>query len=329
MADELIPGEQPLWGDNGDMAKRSSTAELTFKYEGAAVADGTMDMADFGRALIGYTKVVDAVVKEISPTSQVTEVRLERTEKGSFSVIASVVQDVSLVQSVKDFLTGNTGIALVGGITITTGLGTIIGKTVSLGKRLRGRKIESREPALGAIDEEVITTPDGEQIQAPTPVINVTQNYYFNDGMQDVIEPTKRPGVDTLKMPASDGEEVELDASDAISFAPRIEDGIETQIVKDAILEIERAAFDGGMWRFARIFDDDRVPQSLNAIIEDERFLQNVEHSQTAFKKKDRIRATLETTISKPRGKRAVYHYVVSQVHDVLPFTPPDPIPGL
>ncbi|MEW6934101.1 hypothetical protein [Trueperella pyogenes] len=69
------------------MVKQRAKAELTFKYEGAAVADGTMDMADFGRALIGYTKVVDAVVKQLNPKSTVTEVRLEKTEKGSFTVI--------------------------------------------------------------------------------------------------------------------------------------------------------------------------------------------------------------------------------------------------
>ncbi|MEW6934098.1 hypothetical protein [Trueperella pyogenes] len=198
-----------------------------------------------------------------------------------------------------------------------------------MGKWLKGRKIESREPAPAGSGEEVITTVDGDQKQAPTTVINVTQNYYFNEGMQDVIEPTKRPGVDTLKMPAGDDNIVELDSSDAVSFTPRPQDENETFIDKNAVLEVERAAFDGGSWRFARIYDDGRVPESLNASIEDERFIQSVEHSQASFKKKDQIHATLETTISRPKGKRAVYRHVVSQVHKVVPYDPPQPLPGL
>lgn len=319
----------PLWGDNESMATRREKAELTFKYEGDAVADGTMDMADFGRALMGYAQVITATIGELAPNAQVSDIRLERTEKGSFTVIASVIQDVSLLQAVKGFLTGDTGVAIAGGVTITTGLGAIIGSAVSLGKWLKGRKIESRKPAPAGAGEEVITTVDGDQKQAPTMVINVTQNYYFNEGMQDVIEPTKRPGVDTLKMPAGGDNIVELDSSDAVSFTPRPQDENEAFIDKNAVLEVERAAFDGGPWRFARIYDDGRVPESLTATVSDERFLKSVEMSARAFKKKDRILATLESTVRRPHGRRAVYSHVVSQVHKVIPYDPPEALPGL
>lgn len=319
----------PLWGDNESMATRREKAELTFKYEGDAVADGTMDMADFGRALMGYAQVITATISEIAPNAQVSDIRLERTEKGSFTVIASVTQDVSLLQKLLEFFSGPDGTALANAATITVGLASLIGGGVAFTKQLKGRKIESRQSAPGAPDEEIVTTQDGTQIQAKSIYINMSQNYYFNEGMQDVLEPTKRPGVDCLKMPAADGEGVQLDATDAIAFVPHREDESETQIDREALLEVERAAFDGGPWRFAQIFADDRVPQSLTATVRDERFLKSVEMSASAFKKKDRILATLESTVRRPHGKRAVYSHVVSQVHKVIPYDPPEVLPGL
>lgn len=311
------------------MATKRSTAELTFKYEGDAVADGTMDMADFGQALVGYSKIVHATINEIDPNAQIPDVRITRTEKGSFKVVAQVTQDVTVVQRLQEIFANFSSDSLAD-ISQVSGLNlvVVIGGAVAFGKWLKGRIIEKRKPT-GKKGEEEITLSDGEVTIAPTIQINLTQKFTFNEGVRDVIEPTKRPGVDRVVLPGPDGAGVELDPSDAMSFKPKIDDDSEYLVERSALLEVERVAFDDGTWRFAQLYDDDRAPKSFTAVVTDDEFLDKVCSSTQAFRNKDRIRATLETTITRPHGNRVVYRYEVSKVHEIIPYYPPETLPGL
>lgn len=75
--------------------RRNIEEELSFTYHGMAVNDGTMDMTDFGNALIGYAQAIRATVTELDPNAGVIKSHGVVPNSAAICSISSNLQSVS------------------------------------------------------------------------------------------------------------------------------------------------------------------------------------------------------------------------------------------
>lgn len=312
--------------------RRSIEEELSFTYHGMAVNDGTMDMTDFGNALIGYAQAIRATVTELDPNAHTPDIRITRTEKGSFTVYAKITQDISVLTDLFGLLQTDNAQALATGAEIVAGAGTVgaaLLGAVKLGKHIAGRTIVKRDSKRDNPDVEQLTLSDGETIEARRPVVNITNNYNFNAGIRAVIQPTLNDGVDGVQLKAGDQTEQLREAHLSAFPTEESTNDITTTETTEAILAVERIAFDGGPWRFTRLDTDQAVPYAFQAEMVDEEFRHKVEESKIAFRNGDRIKAQLEITDRKPGKGRHTRSWRIIQVNQIIPYTPPSTLPGI
>lgn len=316
------------------MARKETTEELSFTYHGTAVDDGTMDMVDFGKALIGYAQAVSTVVATLDPQAHVPDIRIARTEHGSFTVFAQISQDITLLESLFDFLGTSTANRIAVGAGIASGVGLVGGAFIAairLCKRIGGKAIRSREVISEATGEEEATLSDGQKVTGNTAIFNIVVNNNFNTGARAFLEPTLRDGVESVSINAS-GETENLKSEDMACFPARNTNtnADTTQITsRELVLAVERVSFDDGDWRFTQFFDDDRVPVSFNAKMSDLGFIHSVASGRVAFRKGDRLRVLLEETARKPDTGRQSRLRSIIRVINIIPYTPPPALPGL
>lgn len=313
------------------MARKETIEELSFTYHGVAVDDGSMDMVDFGKALIGYAQAVSTVVVTLDSQAHVPDIRITRTERGSFTVFAQISQDVTLLESLFDFLGTSTANKMAVGAEIAGGVGLVGGAFIAairLCRKIGGKAIRSRKIISEATGEEEATLSDGQKVTGNINIFNIVVNNSFNSGARAFLEPTSRDGVDSVSVSA--GRETEtLKSEDLHCFPVRDADIDVSQVTScELVLAVERVSFDDGNWRFTQFFDDDRVPVSFNAIMMDADFTCNVEAGRIAFRKGDQLRVLLEETVRKPEGGRQTRLRRIVRVFNVIPYIPPSPLPG-
>lgn len=305
----------------GHMPKIRETEELSFTYKGAAVSDGSIDLVDYGNALLGFSKMVQAAASEVAPDASVAEVRISKTEKGSFTTIVTLTVDVSFIEAVKSFFLSEYALA----IGSAGALGSTVYGAVQIVKWLRSREFIVKDNEDGKTS--TLITGDGEQRTAPTHITNLTINNYFREGVQTFVEPTKAEGVDSVTLDPAKGsssDPVELNAQDQ-RFFDRLDKSTGEIIQERAILNIERVAFDTGSWRFSQEPTDDRIPTEFNAEVVDEHFMNQVHSSREFFRAGDKLEVSLEIEIPPPNERRR-RRYRVTEVHSIIRQ---DALPGL
>lgn len=313
---EPIDEPLPLW-ENRNMPKRTTKEEASLRYVGPAVDDGTMRVEDLGNALLGYAKMVRATVQEASPNAVIPDIRVIRTAQGSFDIILTIETLTSIWEAIRDWVTSSDGQAAETLLTLGGGIAGAVAATVAVGKKIRNRHITRREKHDDKT--ETVTLNDGEQLTAPTIIINTFINPSFRDGAQKIIEPTTSDGVDRVELSSATSHEQAsevLTREDFTSFRALPEDG-EHATVEEAFLEVDRLAFDGGPWRFTRHFRtaEDRVPESFNATVADKTFLASVSQRGVGFRAGDCLRVRLEEVT--PTHSRKHRRFTVLEVLEV------------
>jgi hypothetical protein len=320
-----------LWDDE-HMVKRTVNEDVSFAYHGESVDDGTMDLADYGKALVGYADMVRTAIRVADPNARIPDVRIVRTEKGSFVTHLAITVDISLVQALMDWLNGSGGQALSTGLGMAADgiavVGGLVGGALALGKLMRGRAVKNvKENGDGT---STITLQDDETHTAPTTIVNITTNNFFRDGVRQFVDPTTRPGVDSVTL-GDESDPVEtLTASDRYFFDP-VENEVGQVIDEpDVRLNVERVSFDDGSWRFSRPeTPDGRLASAFNADVRDDRFLDEVASSSESFRRGDQLRVSLRTEVPAPTvGGRPHRRYTVLEVLDVIHHEPPPPLFG-
>lgn len=293
----------PLW-DNGGMRKRRITETLTFTYTGEAFEDGVMNVADFGRALIGYNTMVDQIVKTVAPSASDTSISFTRTEKGSFQTIVTLTADETVWELAWRILTSDKTANLAttaGGIVLGGGaIKFLINKTVQFIKHRRGRAIEKVEDD-GETKE--ITYSDGERVSVNVQVYDLAVNNQYLSGVKLVVAPLENEGADAVVFSGEDGESEVIESKDRAFFTP-MEDVRDSVDVETAILRLRSVSFDqGAVWKFTRLYPphEKRIEENLSARIEDKSFLAKVDNGFYSFTKGDSLVARL--SIERPGEK--------------------------
>lgn len=295
------------------MVRKMRTEELSFVYRGPALEDGSLGLADFGNALVGYSAMVQQAVKEVAPGIAVPDVRFDRVERGSFVAYVTLAWDAPLLDSIIDFFSGPEAAAAVNAIEISGGVGAVVAGAVKGVKWIRGRGIASREPAGEGVER--VTLSDGDVGELPTPAVNLVVNNFFLEGASKVIAPTMADGVDVVAFRSLDGEGEEVvEPKDRPYFRPR-DDHEATTVVEEAALTVDRIAFDGGAWRFTRHFpeSDGRPAESFSATVADEAFLARVAAGEVSFRAGVVLHAVMAETVP-PAESRHRRSFVVEQV---------------
>lgn len=295
------------------MVKRRIEEELSFTFRGEAVDDGSIPMSEYGRAVIGYSQMVRAAVREIDPCASVPDVRVTYQNHGSFITGVHVAVEVSLGEALMDWLASSAGAAVGAGLSMvadgTSVVGFVVGGSLAIGKWIRGRRIAKREKLSNG--RERITLDDGSTREASTTIINVSINNYFRGGARDFISPTRQNGIDSVTF-CGGGEKTSLTASDLHAF-DGIDEDAEKIFEEDMTLEVIRPAFDEGPWRFCTVPIGKALPFAFSARILDDNFLDEVAAGE-AFRKGDQIDANVRVTVPKKTGDRVRRRYEVLEV---------------
>ncbi|WP_136192015.1 hypothetical protein [Actinomyces procaprae] len=315
--------QQPLVGvtgiwDNQQVATGTYTEKAVFTFRGEAVEDGTMDAAQFGQALLGYSRMVGQAARIVSPKAGAAEVKVVANRQGSFETLVSIGVTLSSVEAVRDWILGTNGQTLEQALSIAVGsgavLGTVVGGAVKVSKWLRGRHIARREKTDATHDR--IVTDGGDSMIALAKSVDVMLDPLFRRGVRDFSQPTTMPGIDDVILQHPDGEE-------AITMADRnffLDDLEEEDLVEEETmrLRVERLAFDGAPWRFSHKPSGRALRFSFSAPIDDQEFLDDVAARRVVFGDGDEIDALVQiSTPAKPRpGARRQFRITrVVQVH--------------
>lgn len=298
------------------MIRRYYREQGAFTFHGEGVDDGTIAMGDYGRAIIGYSVMVGEAVRVLDPHADIPDVRVVYQDRGSFTTGVSVGVRLTLPQVAFSWLAGDVGLAVERAVNITggalTAVSIVVAGAVGLGKYLRGRRIVEREEVSPT--HEDLTLDDGEVVNRPTQVINLTVNNNFRNGVRDFIQPTFTQGVDNVNIIAGGRDLVSLDRGDRQWFA-RLDKDTDQTWTEEMRLRLLSVSFDGKRWRFEAIPDTGPTYTFAAPMLDDE-FADRIALNAVRFEDGDEIDAIVQVTIFRERRVRRAYEVLkVNGIH--------------
>ncbi len=285
-----------------------SNPSFRLKFDGPALQDHEIDVADLAPALIALGQMVKAANRVVNGESLDVTVRVRTVGDGSFWVELSV-RAQNAYAAVRDFLVGSDVDAVLKLITIiglsSTAVGVAGKGAVAVIRQIRGRKPRRLERHGGLV---LIEFDDAEQIEVEEATARVAFDPEFRAALERVaVEPLSRPGIDTIVL-EGDGVEERITQETAASFLapPLVEDGLfETRHTK--VFSIIDLSFKPGKkWRLS-----DGHGRATLVDVEDAAFTGRIENSEIAFAKGDILVCDVrETARQTAKGLRADYAIV-------------------
>jgi len=267
-------------------------AETSFqvKYDGPALASGRMPIRDLAPALLALGDLFAEASTTLYPDRPPVALDIHATETGSFGVDL-ILNAMEGAWEATEQIFGSDGVtALVNLKEIVLG-GTTIG-LIELIRRLRGRPIESEEPAA---EPGLVRVGTGNaSLEIPEKVLTLHRKMTIRRSAKAVVEPVGRGGVDFFRAFSQEEVAVEVGREDLPAF-DAIEDveGEEEELPvaeRDTTVQIT-GIFWNAKWRFSEGQDD----ASFFATIEDSAFLDKIDKGAEAFRKGDLLECTLRT----------------------------------
>jgi hypothetical protein len=220
------------------------------KYDGPAVDDGRMPVRDLAPALLALGEVFTEASLYLYPKQEPVALEIEATKEGSF-VVDLILHGSGMAWDQINALASSDA-----GTTIVLLKELIIGDSMDaslfgLLKWLKGRRIESREPAGPGMIR--IKTPDGASIEVPSDVVALEKNVRIRRRVQKVVEPLNRRDVDRLEFRSDEEVTVSIGEAEVSSF--ELPEGAETTLLDEEIeliLEVVSPTFkDDNKWRLS------------------------------------------------------------------------------
>ena len=274
----------------GVLAVESNTCNFLVRYDGAALADNTMDVAQLAPALLSLSEALSGLNALANKDSAKVSLQVRALNKGCFIIDFLINQNI--LAQIGELLTG-AGVA--GYCNAYTLLRSLV-DLLELKRRLAGRKPDK------------VTTPDasgtvtyifGDQTFSVNLFTHAGyQNPAVNAACSKIVEPLNSAGIDSVSI--SDDETESIFTKDdvaAISAAP--EDRVLSENEVDCIIVIEMISFkDQSKWRVKRGERD-----TIYVSISDEDFLQKIDAGEERFGKGDVLHVKLIETQTWSAGK--------------------------
>lgn len=285
-----------------------SEASFSLAYDGPAVREGEMDLAELGPALIGLSQLLKAAGRATYGDEAVVSVRAKATREGSFEVLLSLgVEGGHMLWEFwkqPDVQAAATLLGLLG-LTAKDGAVQVI-------KTLRGSRPRKQERLK---DGEVrIETMDGTVLVIPEPSLRLALDPAVRQALQRVVvQPLETDGIDTVKIGAGTARVV-ITENEVDSFR-QLPDTDDDQFVSrfQKPFKIVSLHFTSGRkWRL----HDGRATRLV--AIEDEEFNGRVDRNEERFAKGDLLICEVEE-ISVRAGSDFSSHYVIKRVIEHRP----------
>jgi hypothetical protein len=280
-----------------------SEAVFRLAYNGEAVSDGEMDVADLAPALIGVSQLLKAAGRVVDGDGADIRVRVKSTRDACFEVLLNViVPDATAAWALwktPDVQAAATLLSLVG----ITGIGTV-GGAIGLVRRMKGRQ-PSR--LIAASPGNVAIEIDGDRFEVPDMVARIAMDAGVRAALERVVsEPLERDGIETVEI-GGGGTTATIEKSEAPYFRA-LPLGAPDEFVSrhTKAFSIVTLSFKTGQkWRLS----DGASPRLV--AMSDANFIARVESSQEAFAKGDiLVCEVVETSRRTTTGFKSDYEIV-------------------
>lgn len=289
------------------VAASAMSPSFRLKFDGPALEEHEIDVADLAPALVGLGQMVKSANRVVNGDSFDIAVKVRATGEGSFW-IEVVVRANGTWSALRDFIVGPEVDAILKLIQIVGlaggGAGIVGAGALSVIKRINGRqprKVLSR-------GRTVTIEFDDEIIEVEEPVARVTFDPDFRAALERVaVEPLSRPGIDTVTFEGDGIEEhVTRDTAAAYLAPPVVEDGLFETLHTKVFSIIDLSFKPGKKWRLS-----DGHGRATLVDMEDREFLARIENSEISFTKGDLLVCQVrETARQTPKGLKADYSII-------------------
>ncbi len=277
-------------------------AELQFgvKYEGPALVEGRMPVADLAPALLAlgelFTEASLVAYPEREPVS--LNIRAD-PERGSFLVWLAV-QSPDMWDQAINLLSGPAITALLNLQGVIFGDGGFLWLLKALG----GQRISSREPLPSGSFR--LTLPDGAVYESSSEALDLYDRPSARAKARRVVDPLRREGVERVEFRRDDVPVLEVGAADLPGYA-ELPEGVIGEREDEVIVTLITASVEGNyLWRFTE-GDSTRFTASM----EDPEFRGRIDSHAISFQKDDRFRVLMKVVQREVDGKLHVDRTVV------------------
>jgi hypothetical protein len=263
-----------------------STSQFTLSYDGDQLRDGQMDVRELGPALLAVGDLLSEANQEVNGGRVTLSVNVQAGfEKGSFDI--SLVTNQGPLSELMSLVTGDH-------IVVASALVLLLfggrGSLFDLLKWLAGNKPEKVEPQEKDL---VRITANNSSITVNTNVFKFYGNPAMRQAVKPLINPLKRPGIDTLKAISEKEVMLEIGKKDVPALTEiDMEERIISETEREGFLQIHSLSFkEENKWR---LWDG---TSSAFYAIEDEDFLRDIDQHSERFGKDDTLKCTIKSTV--------------------------------
>ena len=293
-----------------------SEAKFVLAYDGPAVADGDMEVADLAPALLHLGQLLDAAAKVVDGNQSKVSLKVTSTAEGSFEIWFSLLMDGAAAGwqwwKTDDVQAAAALLGLLGFTGIGGGVGLI--KFVQF---LRGR---TPREALKQEDGQVeVIIENNISVTIPIAVYHLAMDPKVRASLEGVVaEPLDKPGIESVRFGTKNSGTI-ISEEEAYAFrAPlELEDNLFVNRYRRAFSIVSLSFKDGQKWRLNDGHGAKYVTMS------DEQFVDRVDRNEVRFAKGDiLICDVIERSSRGPKGLKAEYEIVKVIEHQPAPIQP-------
>ena len=280
-----------------DQKEMKSSTPMLLVYDGPAVEDHKIPVEVLAESLMALNRIASTTNKELFKNGATVSLSVHALKQGSFGV--ELVLDSTILEQLRDLLSGDTATAIANGKTIVE----ILLGVFLLHKWLKGRnptKIErlNNEETKVFIKQEVLT------VHNNTFVIHQATK----DDCDKFLEPLDRDGIQNVTL-SSAKQEFSLSQEEFRQFEREPTEDILSENTARVYVQVDSPNFkQDKKWRCT--FNG----QSIMATVTDEDFVQRVDTHLETFGAGDILECDLLTRQILKEGKITPY-YEISKVH--------------
>lgn len=284
---------------------RVSEEHFTVSYDGPALADHEMDVADLARSLLALSTAFKQAQHTLDGAQPPVSLHAKAVAPGSFEVAMVLVQP-GIVDGILDFLANRPATAVAN----ASALAHVVWNTFGIIRWLAGRRIVSARPSAEP-GKLTIETDDGDTLQVTAPDLALVRNVDFRKSVSQVVEPLDREGINSFVVRRETHIEVRIGEQDRRSFDPPqlpSEEDLDTS-TRRTVLQPVGVEFDWRKWRFT-----EGGGASFTATIADEEFRTKIERQEVTVGANDLLRVSLRTRQYRDRTGSLRAEHIIERV---------------
>jgi hypothetical protein len=266
-------------------ARGMSTSQFTLSYDGDELRTGQMDVRELGPALLAVGDLLSEANQEVNGGRVTLSVNVQAGfEKGSFDI--SLITNQGPLSELMSIVTGEHIIVASALVMLLFGGRGLL----DLLKFLAGNKPEKLEPQE---NDRIRLTANHSSITVSVNVFKFYGNPSMRQAVKPLVNPLKRPGIDTLKAISGNKVILEVAKKDVPALTEiDMEEKVISETEREGFLQIHSLSFkEDNKWR---LWDG---TSSAFYAIEDEDFLRDIDQHSERFGKDDTLRCRIKVTV--------------------------------